>query len=349
MQLHGVEIERRKELIGFNTSDCAVLLKVRPLLLPEVDSIVTEFYDHITKIDEIVLIIGDKETMRRVQASQKQYIDDLFSGVYDEEYVNNRLRIGLVHKRLGVEPKYYLAALKLLKDILERRIESKVQDSSTAAQVLVALDKLLTLDTIFIFDTYIRTLVSEIEAAKAEVIRYASSLEAKVIERTQALAELSRVDSLTGILNQRAFYESLLIEVARCKRRGTPLTAIYIDLDDFKAYNDTNGHLRGDELLIRVANAIRRITRETDIVARLGGDEFCVVVTECDNEGAMQYVAKLRDLLVDLEFSAGTVTVGPKDYLEPNELVRSADERMYEDKRVRRAHLSGESDLRESA
>lgn len=349
MQLHGVEIQRRKELIGFDIADSAVLLKVRPLILPEIDSIVTEFYDHVTKIDEIVLIIGDKETMRRVQASQKQYIDDLFSGVYDEEYVNNRLRIGLVHKRLGVEPKYYLAALKLLKDIVERRIDEKVADRATANHVHTALDKILTLDTIFIFDTYIRTLVAEIEAAKAEVIRYASSLEAKVIERTQALAELSRVDSLTGVLNQRAFYESLLIEVSRSKRRATPLTALYFDLDDFKGFNDANGHLRGDELLIRVANAIRGTTREMDIVARLGGDEFCVVVTECEAEAAAGYVSRLRDVLNDVPFSVGVVTVGPKDFLEPTEFVRLADERMYEDKRLRRSPGHGDTELRTSA
>ncbi len=112
LQLHHIEIERRKELLGFTRADAEVLAAARGPILELLDAVVDEFYAHQTAIEEIALIIGDAETLRRLRTAQREYIKDLFSGTYDGDYVNNRLRIGQVHKRLGVEPKYYLSAIK---------------------------------------------------------------------------------------------------------------------------------------------------------------------------------------------------------------------------------------------
>jgi len=109
------EIERRKALFGFGATDAAALLQARSCVLPALDAVVEAFYRQQTANEEIALIIGDSETMRRLHLAQRQYIDDLFSGIYDENYVNNRLRIGVVHKRIGVAPKYYLSAVGTLR------------------------------------------------------------------------------------------------------------------------------------------------------------------------------------------------------------------------------------------
>jgi hypothetical protein len=87
---------------------------------PHIDALVDKFYTLQTGITEIALLIGDADTLTRLRAAQRRYILDLFSGLYDLEYVNNRLRIGLVHKRIGVEPKLYLAAINTLKGCSSR-------------------------------------------------------------------------------------------------------------------------------------------------------------------------------------------------------------------------------------
>ncbi len=104
-------------------------------------------------------------------------------------------------------------------------------------------------DTELVFDTYIRSMLSEIEAAKDKAVKYAQNLEDKVLERTKALSELSRNDSLTGLLNKRAFVDEFRLSLARAKREHEPLTLLYIDVDNFKQINDTDGHSRGDMAL----------------------------------------------------------------------------------------------------
>jgi hypothetical protein len=123
--------------------------------------------------------------LARLRSAQRHYILDLFSGLYDLEYVNNRLRIGLVHKRIGVEPKLYLSAIYTLQALLHRTIEAS--GDAEAAAIIMALDKLMMFDVTLVFETYIRSLVSEIETAKAKSEQYAHSMEEKVKERTLQL------------------------------------------------------------------------------------------------------------------------------------------------------------------
>ena len=112
------EVEHRKSLFSFFTEDAKLLLSCRRVIEENIESLVAEFYRQQTGVAEIALLIGDADTLARLRSAQRRYILDLFSGVYDLEYVNNRLRIGLVHKRIGVEPMLYLAAIHTLKDLL---------------------------------------------------------------------------------------------------------------------------------------------------------------------------------------------------------------------------------------
>jgi diguanylate cyclase (GGDEF)-like protein len=89
-------------------------------------------------------------------------------------------------------------------------------------------------------------------------------------------------DSLTGVLNHRAFYERLEQELARAVRSETQVAVMVVDLDDFKALNDTRGHVAGDQALRRVAAAISSTCRAVDIPGRLGGDEFAIILPDID-------------------------------------------------------------------
>jgi diguanylate cyclase (GGDEF)-like protein len=146
---------------------------------------------------------------------------------------------------------------------------------------------------------------------------------------------LSRQDSLTGLLNVRAFHErgEQLIGIAR--RGATPITLAYLDLDGFKAVNDRHGHQVGDEVLIALAGLLRRSLRPEDYVARWGGEEFILLFSDTDIEGGRVIAEKIRELVADRERFveeapvAITVTVGGclfEGEGEVGPLLRRADE-----------------------
>lgn len=110
-------------------------------------------------------------------------------------------------------------------------------------------------------------------------------------EARETLSWQSTHDPLTRLANRRAF-EGLLGEVAGNRRRE-PVSALFIDLDDFKAVNDQGGHAAGDQMLIAVAELLRAQVRTTDTVARLGGDEFAVLLKSCELEAAQRVAHKM--------------------------------------------------------
>jgi diguanylate cyclase (GGDEF)-like protein/PAS domain S-box-containing protein len=109
-------------------------------------------------------------------------------------------------------------------------------------------------------------------------------------ERLQHMADH---DPLTGLLNRRSFERELERHVANVARYGVKGAALVIDLDHFKYYNDTLGHGPGDELIVRIAQALRSRLRETDVIARLGGDEFAVILPREDADSAMRVAEDL--------------------------------------------------------
>lgn len=148
--------------------------------------------------------------------------------------------------------------------------------------------------------------------------------------------ELSRTDSLTGVNNSRHFLEIANGELERCRRYGRPLTLVYIDLDNFKAVNDSLGHITGDSLLREVARCIGSNVRKIDLVARLGGDEFAVLLPETGFEEASFLLYRLQGVLLGVmrdgkwpvTFSMGAATfVTMPSSVE--EIIREADRLMY--------------------
>ncbi|MBN1354091.1 MAG: GGDEF domain-containing protein [Candidatus Omnitrophica bacterium] len=143
-------------------------------------------------------------------------------------------------------------------------------------------------------------------------INISSSLK-ETLGREKALAT---TDYLTGVLNRRQFFESASRELERCKRYKRPVTAIYIDIDNFKSTNDMHGHKKGDELLSVVGNALRKNTRAIDLIARMGGDEFALILPETDYGGGEIVLGRICDSLqgavqsknLPVTFSIGAVT-----------------------------------------
>ncbi len=342
MRITEFDIENRKSLLALSEEDFKRLKDYRSIIEGRVDGLVDTFYQMQTSVAEIALLIGDADTLERLKNAQRRYVLDLFSGLYDLEYVNNRLRIGLVHKRIGVEPKLYLAAINVLKSLLLEIIFETLPEKADRQAMLAALDKLLLFDITLVFETYIRSLVSEIEISKEKSERYASVLEEKVRERTKQLEELTRVDSLTGLLNVRYLNESLTRALRIAQRRHEPVSIAYLDIDEFKAINDTQGHPYGDNILRAVGAAIKHISREEDCCFRYGGDEFCLILPNCEEAQAREiYInrlnAEINQSLRNVTLSVGIVQSGPDKYGEPDTLIRMADEKMYAAKKASKA------------
>jgi diguanylate cyclase (GGDEF)-like protein len=148
--------------------------------------------------------------------------------------------------------------------------------------------------------------------------------------------ELARTDSLTGLANRKGFYEEAVRLTALCRRSGRPITAGYIDLDNFKAANDELGHEKGDHVLRSAADALLAAVRPSDVAARVGGDEFIVLLPEVDAQEAVAALERIRASLsealpqepVHVSASIGgvTFTVAPESI---DDIVGAADAQMY--------------------
>jgi diguanylate cyclase (GGDEF)-like protein len=159
----------------------------------------------------------------------------------------------------------------------------------------------------------------------------------QAIDRERLLA---RTDYLTGVKNDRSFYEQADIELRRARRHNRPMSIAYIDADDFKELNDRFGHHEGDSALRSIGAALLRRLRATDVVGRMGGDEFAVLLPEAGEDEAVKTVKRLHKLLTTelrgkgwpITLSMGVVTCMtiPSDI---RELMKEVDALMYEVKR----------------
>jgi diguanylate cyclase (GGDEF)-like protein len=120
----------------------------------------------------------------------------------------------------------------------------------------------------------------------------------------------SSVDTLTGIMNRVSFWRVLEREIRRVERYRHPLAMIMLDIDHFKAINDSRGSAVGDQVLKTMAREIKKNIREIDFFARIGGEEFLILAPETDREKAMNLAEKLRETVAAIPFpDAGQVTI----------------------------------------
>lgn len=156
-------------------------------------------------------------------------------------------------------------------------------------------------------------------------------------ELERELKEMSFKDSLTGLYNQRYFYDRLSAEIERARRQSHPLSLLLFDIDKFKTYNDCHGHLAGDHVLQTAGQIVLETTRvHVDLGFRYGGDEFTVILPEADGEQALHIAERIRSAFEGKHFDELTLSIGLMTYKEGYSLrmfIQFADAMMYDAKR----------------
>jgi diguanylate cyclase (GGDEF)-like protein len=198
-------------------------------------------------------------------------------------------------------------------------------------------------------------LAGEVEAV--EMLRRELSV---YLDRTRTRLSMQRmamVDGLTNLFNHRFFHEQLRTEFQRAVRYQKAMALLMIDIDDFKGYNDTYGHLAGDRVLAETARTIRGVVRDIDFVARYGGEEFALILPEVDAQSGIIVAEKIRSAVEALRFisedgeAIGSITVScgvtdNREAVAPDALIERADRALYWVKRHGRnlVRLASEND-----
>lgn len=173
----------------------------------------------------------------------------------------------------------------------------------------------------------------------------------------QELENLARTDSLTALHNRRMFDIEIIREVKRAGRTCSPLSLIMLDVDHFKLYNDTYGHVMGDDCLRKIAHTLRSIVqRHCDLVARYGGEEFMVILPDTNHAMAMSLAEEIRSRIENLSIphsssptlprvtvSIGVATIICSKKTDPGALVEETDKGLYEAKSGGRNRVAGRS------
>lgn len=186
--------------------------------------------------------------------------------------------------------------------------------------------------------------------ARVKVQLKIKSLQDKLKRSNQMLLELSHTDSLTGLNNRRSMMETLDKEFERSTRNQSPLSLLMLDVDHFKKINDNFGHQQGDTALQALSHLLKDHLRQYDLAARFGGEEFALILPETGTEAACMVAERIRQSILKMrlaDFPAGFcmtasfgVATAPNQVLaSPDDLIREADNALYNAKRSGRNRI----------
>ena len=167
-------------------------------------------------------------------------------------------------------------------------------------------------------------------------------VEKQLLDSERKYKELSITDDLTKLFNSRHFYSRLQVEIERTNRYQHPLSLLMVDIDDFKKFNDTFGHLAGDKVLSKTGEVIQDVLRDSDSGYRYGGEEFAVILPETTGPGAVQVAERIRKKLAAMSIALTevsnrniTVSIGVSELRQKeksSEFIRRADRNLYDAK-----------------
>ena len=314
--------------LGQDEIELAKLLQ-EYVIRPNLTDIVDQFYDFMLSFDAFKQFLKSKALIKSLRQTQADYLRSFGVDFTSKHYFEERLRVGMAHKRIGLPISLYQAAYRKLQQTLVDVIPADIDSHSTSREAMIDLiGKLTALDMSLAIETYYLAYVQEVQASLTEL-----RLEG------DELRNMVSMDAMTGV-HSRDYILGLLergMSVTLEKKKS--LCVAMLDLDNFKQVNDTYGHLVGDKVLQRVAEIMSDALRDGDFVGRYGGEEFLIVLCGTPLKDAEKVIDRLRQLIaskpvvleggnkVDISLSAGVSERQRDDSMES--LIDRADAALY--------------------
>lgn len=320
---------RRLALLGLGEADVAWAETLnRRVIAPNVESIVEAFYDRLLAQDEFARILNRGFELDHLKRTQRLYLLSLGLHFDEAAYFEERLRVGVMHARVGVPLGLYASAYGMLQQLILGHIPPEIRAVDADYQPLVAfLLKIAALDMSLASDTYHLARVQVLESSLQVLRRSGKELRHKV-----------QTDALTGAASHDKAIATLKHALHVAQRNDTPLCIDMVDLDLFKNVNDTHGHLVGDEVLRDVTARMRSSVRDFDTIGRYGGEEFIIIlenaplatarnIAERVRRHVEESPIKVKELKIRLTLSQGLAVAHKKDDVES--FLKRADTALY--------------------
>ncbi len=259
LKLDQRELESRRAFFALTDEDLARLAALRPLAEKITDAIVEDFYALLLSHPETRKFFPDEITIRRVKRTQREYFIGLFAGRCDLAYVEDRLRVGAVHERIGMPPKLYLGAYRQYLQLIHQHFDAEIPDPKEASAAFLSVQRIVFFDVALAIDTYIAANLEALGRHQA-AIRELSTPVIRVYDRVLLLPLVGAVDSHRA----QQIMESVLLNVVEAQAR-----CIIIDIAGVPVF-DTRvaDHLLKTTAAIRLLGAQTILTGITAQVAR---------------------------------------------------------------------------------
>jgi diguanylate cyclase (GGDEF)-like protein len=331
----GLSTQRLDQLIAKTCYQPEMLEEFKEPLLTSINVIIDEVYRKHPQMASVNLHTDEYNLSTDLRGLLRQYIEGLFflTTRYDQVYITERIELIVQYKNIGVPALDFIQFISTLSDLLCNFAQQTYALDSAKTSFCHFTRQLLQFDIELCADTNLMHLNNEVDGLRQQNEGLSRDIEARIATRTKDLMDQVRLDPLTKIYNISAMQEMLDKELALAKRRQTKVSLVYFDIDHFKKINDTEGHIRGDEVLKEIGQTLRQCIRQTDIACRYGGDEFCLVLLECNAQEAQGVCEKLIDTFrpryPSYSFSMGIAETGASEFVSVKQLIHLADQKMY--------------------
>ena len=278
------EQAQRKKFIELEHEDITLLREMFPLMQLHVSQIVDEFYTHLLEYAEAQAFFKDRETLDRVKAAQREYLLDLFRGSYDDDYIEKRLQIGVVHERIGLVPKWYIGSNSNFLCLIAERLALRYRfRGGKLARCILAVNKIMNLDQQLVIDTYIGSLLEKIKdreelerllAQIKETVAVLSSASTEILATTSQVAS-GTAETATAVSETTATLEEVK-QTARLSSQKARLVsdsaqkASQVALSGRKSVEEaTQGMQRIQEQMESIADSIVRLSEQSQAIGEI--------------------------------------------------------------------------------
>jgi diguanylate cyclase (GGDEF)-like protein len=276
--------QARLDLLGFNDSDHRLAEIFRDKVIrPNENGIIDQFYERLLEYPGYQEILNRYNDLDDLKSTQRGYLSSLGMDFSTLEYFEERLRIGYVHLKVGLEPDLYQCAYYILQQIIIDIMKENVSDLKQRDELTAFLLKVTTLDISLAIETYHLSQIHKLNS----LLEYMHS-------QTVILQRRAETDELTSVLRREYLLEMLQRVVLGASQDESNLCVIMADLDHFKEINDQYGHLAGDAVLRGVASRMQSALRGFDLIGRYGGEEFLFILQNTPLPIAKEVAERVR-------------------------------------------------------